>query len=133
MHREQETPFPQLQCPCYQDTAGASPEEAASQPKRAVTLATATCRNPLRAAACSDVERRSPHVAEAWQQDPERMQQLALHPPVLIGFNECDLSKLANFWAVLDFIQQRLQTAVGPAMPSMQPRRKHTCSDIHQE
>ena len=71
------------------------------------------------------MKRCSPHVPEAWQQHPERMQQLALHPPVLIGFNQCDLSKLADFWAMLDFIQQRLQTAAGPAMPSIKPRRMH--------
>ena len=49
------------------------------------------------------------------------MQQLALHPPVLIGFNQGDLSKLADLWAMLDFIQQRLQTAAGSAMPLMKP------------
>lgn len=63
----------------------------------------------------------SPHIPEARQQHPERMQQLALHPPVLIGFNQGDLSKLADFWAMLDFIQQRLQTAAGSAMPLMKP------------
>ena len=78
------------------------------------------------------MERCSPHVPEAWQQHLERMQQLALHAPVLIGFNQRNLSELADFWAMLDFIQQRLQTAAVPAMPLMKPRRIQSGSQSHQ-
>ena len=101
-------PPPQLQCSYFQDTGGVSSEGTAGSLKCPVHLAKATCLDQQ-----PGVERCSPHVPEAWQQHLERMQQLDLHSPVLIGFNQRDLSKLADFWAMLDFIQQRLQTVAG--------------------